>query len=108
MVRNNSPRIPRCGTRCRSWRARETPAAHAHAHGASAGVSPFNFATITAFLAWSGGTGYLLTRYGGLWAIPALVLAVLTGLTGAAVMFWFMAKVLWSPHENLDPDDYDP
>jgi membrane protein implicated in regulation of membrane protease activity len=84
------------------------PAAHGpHAHGAAASVSPFNFATITAFLAWFGGAGYLLTRYGGLWAIGSLVLAVLTGVSGAALMFSFIAKVLWSPHENLDPDDYE-
>ena len=75
--------------------------------GAGASVSPFNFATMTAFLAWFGGAGYLLTRYGGWWAMPALALAVVTGLAGAALMFAFMVKVVWSPHENLDPDDYD-
>jgi membrane protein implicated in regulation of membrane protease activity len=79
-----------------------------HAHAANAGVSPFNFATMTAFLAWFGGAGYLLTRFGGLWGMSALVLALLTGLVGASIMFWFMVKVLWSPHENLNPDDYDP
>jgi membrane protein implicated in regulation of membrane protease activity len=75
--------------------------------GAGASVSPFNFATITAFLAWFGGAGYLLTRYGGWWAMPALALAMVTGLAGAGLMFAFMVKVVWSPHENLDPDDYD-
>jgi membrane protein implicated in regulation of membrane protease activity len=75
--------------------------------GPSASVSPFNFATITAFLAWFGGAGFLVTRYRGVWAIPALVIAMLAGVSGAALMFWFMAKVLWSPHENLDPDDYE-
>ena len=75
--------------------------------GAGASVSPFNFATIAAFLAWFGGAGYLLTRYGGWWAMPALALAMVTGLAGAALMFAFMVKVVWSPHENLDPDDYD-
>ncbi len=87
------------------------PAAHGHlphGHAADAGVSPYNFATITAFLAWFGGAGFLLTRFGGFWGISALAIALLTGLAGGAVMFWFMAKVLWSPHENLDPDDYDP
>ena len=74
----------------------------------TAAVSPFNFATISAFLAWFGGAGYLLTRYGGLVAIPALMLALLTGIAGGALMFWFMAGVLWSPNENLDPSDYDP
>jgi membrane protein implicated in regulation of membrane protease activity len=84
-------------------------AGHApHAHGASAGVSPFNFATATAFLAWFGGAGYLLTRFGGVVGISALTIALLTGLAGASIMFWFMAKVLWSPDENLNPDDYDP
>jgi hypothetical protein len=84
--------------------------AHGHdaAHSTGAGVSPYNFATITAFLAWFGGAGYLLTRYGGLLATPALLLAVLTGLAGGALMFVFMARVLWSPDENLNPDDYDP
>src|ERR1700730_17146176 len=74
---------------------------------AGASVSPFNFATITAFLAWFGGAGYLLTRYGGWWAMPALALAMVTRLAGAVLMFAFMVKVVWSPHENLDPDDYD-
>jgi membrane protein implicated in regulation of membrane protease activity len=77
-----------------------------HGHAAH-GASPFNFATITAFLAWFGGAGYLLTRYGGLWGLPALVFALLSGLAGGGLMFWFMAKVVWSPHENLNPDDYD-
>jgi hypothetical protein len=83
--------------------------AHApHAHASSAGVSPFNFATMTAFLAWFGGAGFLLTRYGGFLGLSALAVALVTGLAGASIMFWFMVKVLWSPHENLDPDDYDP
>src|ERR1700678_862133 len=40
--------------------------AHAHAHGTdSRGVSPVNGFTLTAFLCWFGGAGYLLERYGG-------------------------------------------
>src|SRR6476646_2549674 len=77
-----------------------------HGHGVQ-GASAFNFATVTAFLAWFGGAGYLLTQFGGLWAVPALIFAVLSGLAGGTVMFLFMAKVVWSPHENLNPDDYD-
>ena len=69
--------------------------------------SPYNFATTTAFLAWFGGAGYLLTRYGDLWPPFALLLAIAVGGAGASIVFWFMARVLWSPHENLDPDDYD-
>jgi hypothetical protein len=38
----------------------------AHAHGShSADASWFNFGTITAFLAWFGGAGFLLTNYSG-------------------------------------------
>jgi len=76
-------------------------------HSTSA-VSPFNLVTLTAFLAWFGGTGYLLIRYGGLLALPALLLAAVTGTLGACLIFIFLAKVLWSPEENLDPADYDP
>src|SRR5438128_5424580 len=73
--------------------------AHGHAHATSA-PSPFNFATLTAFLAWFGGAGYLLTRYSELWPLAALLVAILVGCAGAALVFWFMAKVLWSPNEN--------
>ncbi len=93
------------------------PHAHGHGHGHAGHAehsahfadapSPFNFATATAFLAWFGGAGYLLTRYGDLWPPVALLLAILVGSAGASLVFWFMARVLWSPHENLDPDDYD-
>jgi membrane protein implicated in regulation of membrane protease activity len=89
---------------------------HAHGYaGAHAGHAPhaadspsfFNFATLTAFLAWFGGAGFLLTRYADVWPLVALAGAVAVGLAGAALMFAIVAKVLWSPHENLDPDDYD-
>lgn len=79
------------------------------AHGAHGDSGPgfFNFSTATAFLAWFGGAGYLLTRYSSVWPIGGLLLAAAVGVVGAAVVFAFMAKVLYSPHENLDPDDYD-
>jgi membrane protein implicated in regulation of membrane protease activity len=74
---------------------------------ASSGPSFFNFSTATAFLAWFGGSGYLFTRYSSVWPLAGLLLAAAVGVSGAAVVFVFMAKVLYSPHENLDPDDYD-
>src|ERR1700736_1686634 len=77
-----------------------------HAAQGSA-VSPFNFVTATAFLAWFGGTGYLLTRYSGLWLLSGLGLAVLSGLVGGGVVFLFLTKVLISPEENMDPADYE-
>jgi membrane protein implicated in regulation of membrane protease activity len=67
----------------------------------------FNFGTVAAFLAWFGGTGYLLERYYSFWFVTALVLSVLSGLAAAAVVFWFLAKVLLSREAPLDPADYD-
>jgi hypothetical protein len=70
-------------------------------------ISPFNFVTFTAFLAWFGGTGYLLTRYSSLWFVVGLGLAVLGGLAGGGIVFWFLSKVLTSEDEHLDPADYE-
>jgi membrane protein implicated in regulation of membrane protease activity len=59
------------------------------------------------FLAWFGGTGYLLTHYYRFWFLLALVLSMITGLTASAIVFWFLAKVLL-PHETrLDPADFE-
>lgn len=71
------------------------------------GASFFNFGTITAFLAWFGGTGLLLTRHSSLWALLALALSTASGLVGASIVFWFLFKVLLSHEKDLDPADYD-
>jgi hypothetical protein len=81
-----------------------TDGAHAQQSG---GVSPFNFVTLTAFLAWFGGAGYLLTRYSGLWVGFGLLASVATGLLGAGIVFFFLSKVLISEDENMDPADYE-
>jgi len=75
--------------------------------GRNASMSPFNFATFTAFLAWFGGAGYLLTKYSSLWFVLALVIATGAGLTGAAVVFWFLVKLLLAADRALDDSDYD-
>jgi membrane protein implicated in regulation of membrane protease activity len=77
-------------------------------HGASAtrGVGPVNFATLSAFLAWFGGTGFLLTSQLRWLAVPALAVAIPMGLAGAGIVFWMMARVLWSPNENMQRADY--
>jgi hypothetical protein len=81
---------------------------HAHGHGGgSQGASWFNFGTMAAFLAWFGGTGYLLERYYGVWFVSALAVATLSGMGGASLVFWFLAKVLMSRDEALDPADFD-
>jgi hypothetical protein len=73
----------------------------------ASGVSPFNFVTLTAFLAWFGGTGYLLTRYSGIWVGFGLLASVISGLTGGAIVFLFLSRVLISDDENMDPADYE-
>jgi len=82
---------------------------HGHAHGdKGSGMSVFNFGTGAAFLAWFGGAGFLVTRYSSLWVWLGLGIAIASGLTGAAVVFWFVAKVLMASERDLDPADYDP
>jgi membrane protein implicated in regulation of membrane protease activity len=82
-----------------------------HGGGSGAGhgghVSPINPITLTAFLAWFGGTGYLLTRHSALWFVTALVIALFAGTGGAAIIYLFLAKVLTSPDEALDPADFE-
>ncbi len=78
---------------------------HAHMHDAN--VSPFNFVTLTAFLAWFGGTGYLLTRYSGVWVGFGLLASIASGLVGGGIVFLFLSRVLISGEENMDPADYE-
>jgi hypothetical protein len=81
-------------------------ATHAHS-SASQSVSPFNFFTIAVFLAWFGGTGYLLTRYSTIVFALGLAISTAVGLVGASIVFTFLAKVLMSPEALMDPADYE-
>lgn len=78
-----------------------------HGPGNQPAMSWINFGTITAFLAWFGGAGYLLTRFSGWLVWLSLGIAVVVGLIGAATMFWFVAKVLMKYDQPLNPIDYD-
>ena len=82
------------------------PATHTHA-SAGQSVSPFNFFTIAVFLAWFGGTGYLLTRYSTIVFALGLAISTAVGLIGASIVFMFLAKVLMSPEALMDPADYE-
>ncbi|HEV2274899.1 MAG TPA: NfeD family protein [Acidobacteriaceae bacterium] len=66
---------------------------------AKAGLSPVNGFTVTAFLCWFGGTGYLLARYGAFGMLVILALAILGGLAGGALIFLFLARLLL-PHDR--------
>jgi membrane protein implicated in regulation of membrane protease activity len=78
------------------------------AHPGSGGdISPFNLITLTAFLAWFGGTGYLLARHSTMWFLSALIVSLLAGTGGAAIIYLFLSRVLSSPEEALDPADFE-
>ena len=85
---------------------------HAGVHGGHAGPSGsaevplVNFATLVAFLAWFGATGYLLTHFHPVQVVAGFLLAVLGGLTGAGIVFWFLLKLV--RHDNtMQSADYD-
>jgi membrane protein implicated in regulation of membrane protease activity len=80
---------------------------HGHAHAGSGQISPFNFSTLTAFLAWFGGIGYLLTKFSGLWLGLAFLFAVAGGLAGGSIVFLFLVKVLLAHDKAMDAADYD-
>ncbi len=96
------------------------PAAAGHASAASTSVasgvkhaarsmsvSPFNPPVIAAFLAWFGGTGYLLTRFSAVWVGLGLLVSVASGLVGGGIIFLFLSKILISDGEFLDPADFE-
>lgn len=78
---------------------------HAGGHGGQ--VSSVNPFTLAAFLAWFGGTGYLLSRHSTMWFFTALIISLLAGTGGAAVIYLFSSRVLSSPDEALDPADFE-
>ena len=90
------------------------PMAHGQTGGGATGrggnqatVSPFNFITLTAFLAWFGGVGFLITRFSKIWFALGLLIAMGAGLFGAAVVFMYFTRVLMSREENMDSADYE-
>ena len=94
------------------------PGAHGAAHGlARAGHAPghthgpswswLNPPAMFAFLAWFGGIGFLLTEYYRVWYLLALAMATLAGLTGAAIISWFLLKVLLPRETVLYDSDYE-
>jgi membrane protein implicated in regulation of membrane protease activity len=86
------------------------PVAGVGTHGPSSltsGLSPINFFTLMAFLAWFGGTGYLLTRYAGIWFAIGLGIATLSGITGASIIFLFLTRVLLAHEAALQQESLE-
>jgi hypothetical protein len=83
---------------------------HGHGVGKMGGlrghaISPFNGFTLVAFLCWFGGSGYLLHRYSGFIAPLVLGFALLSGIAGASLVFWFLVGVLMPMEKTLEPSD---
>jgi hypothetical protein len=80
------------------------PRFHAHAKGAGQ-LSALNGFTLPAFLCWFGGAGYLLHQYSSLYAPLVLLLAVLSGLVGAALLYVTLFKFLMPRERVLSAED---
>ncbi|HVP65529.1 MAG TPA: hypothetical protein VMT82_11585 [candidate division Zixibacteria bacterium] len=105
------PQVPHVGQTPHVGHAPQAAhAPHAGGSGARGATSNtelpwINFGSVTAFLAWFGGAGYLLTRYSHLVAIVSLFVAVVAGLIGAAIVFALVSRLLVaSEHPLLDSD----
>ena len=70
-------------------------------------VSPFNLSTISAFLAWFGGAGYLLTRYSSFTALAVTLIATVVGVAGGLIVFLALARYLLPRLTVLEPGDFE-
>jgi hypothetical protein len=82
-----------------------TAHAHVHPHSSSHGLSSVNGFTITAFLCWFGAAGYLLYHYTAFLAPMVLLLAILSGLAGAALLWAVLFKLLLPRERVLTTED---
>ena len=89
----------------------------AHGHTAAGTAKPgssdgsghvpwLNASTAMAFLAWFGGTGYILTRASHLVAVASLGIAALSGTAAGGLVFRFMAKLTRGNDSQLHDADY--
>lgn len=68
-------------------------------------ISWFNASTAMAFMAWFGGTGYLLSRHSSLLGIAILLISTLAGIMAAWVVFRFMVKLIGSQDAPMTAED---
>ncbi len=84
---------------------------HVHAdHAGQGGESPalsfFNVSTVSAFLTWFGGAGYLLSRYSSLTALAVVTLSGLAGLAGGGIIFVTLSKYVYPRLTEMKAEDY--
>ena len=80
-------------------------ASHGAASKATPHMVPINGFTLVAFLCWFGGTGYLLQGANVFASALVLLFSAVSGLAGASLVFWFLAKVLLPRERTLQAAD---
>ncbi|HUN85540.1 MAG TPA: NfeD family protein [Terracidiphilus sp.] len=72
-----------------------------------ANVPWWNAFSLMIFLCWFGAAGFLLTRYGTFLAGIVVVLAMICGVAGGALVFVFLTRVLMPHDRELTADETD-
>ena len=81
---------------------------HVGVRGAGRGgthISWFNASTVLAFLAWFGGTGYMLIKYSHVHTFFVVALSSLAGLAAGWVVLRFLVKLVGPSDEPLREED---
>jgi membrane protein implicated in regulation of membrane protease activity len=78
---------------------------HGGSHNGSFGISAVNGFTITAFLCWFGGAGYLLHHSSVFIAPLVFLLAIISGIAGAFILWTLLFKVLLPRERVLTIED---
>lgn len=84
---------------------------HVAHHGGAVGkagahLSWFNAASVLAFLAWFGGTGYILITYSTVIAVASLGIALAAGLFAGWLVYRFMYILLRNTDAHMNEWDY--
>ncbi|HEY7405598.1 MAG TPA: hypothetical protein VIB39_18890 [Candidatus Angelobacter sp.] len=74
-------------------------------HGSSFGF--FNPMSIAVFLAWFGGTGYLLVHLRHIFVLAGLAISTVAGMIGAGIVVVIATKYFMAHESSLDPSDYE-
>jgi len=78
-----------------------------HHGGQGSGFGFFNPMSLAVFLAWFGGTGYLLVHLRHIFVLAGLAISTLAGLVGAGFVVAVATKYFIAHESSLDPMDFD-
>jgi membrane protein implicated in regulation of membrane protease activity len=103
----HGPHLPHAGHAAHLGHGGRSNTGSKAASGAETTIPWWNAFSLMIFLCWFGAAGYLLTRYGSFVTAVVLLLAVVCGVAGGAIVFLFLTRVLM-PHEHeLTADETD-